>query len=76
MQPPPNRSVSMSQEILERARQAIHQHDPNASVELEEGTLKVDSVLPQGALVSILRAQRIHTEESSRSDCCGGCCGR
>ena len=67
---------TMSQEVLERARQAIQQHDPSATVELSNGALQVDSVLPAGTLVSILRANRIQTAESERSDCCGGCCGR
>ncbi len=65
----------MSQDVLELARRAIHQHDPSATVELTDGALKVDSVLPPGTLVSILRANRIQTAESAPSDCCGGCCG-
>lgn len=65
----------MSQEVLELARQAIRQRDPGASVEYAEGALRVDSVLPAETLVSILRANRIQTAESPRSDCCGGCCG-
>ena len=32
--------------MLERARQAIQQHDPSATVELSNGALQVDSVLP------------------------------
>lgn len=67
---------TMSQEVLERARQAIQQHDPSATVELSNGALQVDSVLPAGTLVGILRANKIQTAESERSDCCGGCCGR
>lgn len=65
----------MSQELLERARQAIRQHDPSAIVDMSDGALQVDSVLPANTLVSILRANRIQTAESGRSDCCGGCCG-
>lgn len=63
----------MSQEVLELARQAIRQRDPDAIVEYADGALRVDSVLPAQTLVSILRANRIQTAE--RSDCCGGCCG-
>jgi len=65
----------MNQDVLERARQAIHQHDPSASVELAGGALQVESLLPAGTLVGILRANRIQTVESAPSDCCGGCCG-
>jgi len=73
---PTQEHAAMSQEVLERARQAIRQHDPSATVELSNGALQVDSVLPAGTLVSILRANRIQTAESERSDCCGGCSGR
>lgn len=65
----------MNQDILERARQAIHQRDPSATVEFADGALQVESTLPAGTLVSILRAHRIHAAESARSDCCGGCGG-
>lgn len=65
----------MSQEVLELARQAIRERDPGAIVEYADGALRVDSVLPAQTLVSILRANRIQTAESQRSDCCGGCCG-
>ncbi len=74
--PTDDESFAMSQEVLEHARQAIQRHDPSATVELSNGALQVDSVLPAGTLVSILRANRIQTAESERSDCCGGCCGR
>lgn len=65
----------MSQDVLERARDAIRQHDPSAEVEIEDGRLRVESVLPAGTLVSILRAHRIQTAQAERGDCCGGCCG-
>jgi hypothetical protein len=65
----------MSQNVLERARQAIHQHDPSATVGFADGALQVDSILPASTLVSILRANQIQTAQSAPSDCCGGCCG-
>ena len=65
----------MSQDVLELARRAIHQHDPSATVESTDGSLKVESVLPPGTLVSILRANRTQNAEAAPSDCCAGCCG-
>ncbi len=65
----------MSPDILERARDAIHQRDPSAIVELTDGALQVESILPASTLVDILRANRIQTAQAAPSDCCGGCCG-
>ncbi|MGE4073415.1 MAG: hypothetical protein AB7E72_19770 [Lysobacterales bacterium] len=65
----------MSQDVLEHARNVIHQHDPSATVELANGALQVESVLSADTLVVILRANRIQTAQAAPSDCCGGCCG-
>ena len=65
----------MNLDELERARKAIHLHDPSATVELADGALQVESLLPAGTLIGILRANGIQTAESAPSDCCGGCCG-
>jgi hypothetical protein len=61
----------MSHFIADRARQAIHQHDPSASVEYADGALQVDSLLPAATLVNILRKHGIATAESGRGEC--GC---
>lgn len=66
----------MTQELLARARAAIARHDPTAIVELEDGRLKVDSVLAAPALVGILRTHAILTQdvgERSRGDGPGPC---
>ncbi len=68
----------MSQELLALARAAIAQHDPTAVVELQGGHLKVDSVLAAPALVGILRANSILTQDANphrSGGCCGGCGG-
>jgi hypothetical protein len=55
----------MSQELLAKARAAIAKYDPTAVVELHGSHLKVDSVLAAPALVGILRASSILTQDAN-----------
>ena len=64
----------MSTEIAERVRRVIQQQDPGAAVVWVDGALQVESVMPAATLVALLRAHHIDTQQSERSDCCGGCC--
>lgn len=64
--------------ILERARTVMTQHDPSATVSLDGGSLKVDSIIPVEAVLRLLRGANIGVvadKRSERSECCGGCCG-
>ena len=66
----------MSQELLAKARAAIAKHDPTAVVELNGSHLQVDSVLAAPALVGILRASSILTQDANphrHGNCCGEC---
>jgi hypothetical protein len=66
--------------VLEQVRQTLAAHDPDVRVEVADtrGSLRVHSSLDEVTVLKLLRGAALPvaaSDESVRSDCCGGCCG-